>query len=72
MLDFDFFEKGLGIVSPPHFVHDFSRKMFLKLYSKISGNFVVKSKLPRRSGSEVLRQLNPIHKRGDNVFLSFF
>ena len=33
MLNFDFLEKGLGIVSPPHFVYDFSRKMFLKLYS---------------------------------------
>ena len=30
---FWFLEKGLGIVSPPHFVKDFSRKMFLKLYS---------------------------------------
>ena len=33
MLNFDFLEKGLGIVSPPHFVHDFSRKTFVKLYS---------------------------------------
>ena len=33
MLKFDFLEKGLGIVSQPHFVHNFSRKMFLKLYS---------------------------------------
>ena len=30
---FDFLEKGLGIVSPPHFVYGFSRKMFLMLYS---------------------------------------
>ena len=30
--DFDFVEKGLGIVLPLYFVHDFSRKMFLKLY----------------------------------------
>ena len=28
MLNFDFLEKGLGIVSPPHFAYDFSRKMF--------------------------------------------
>ena len=28
MLNFDFLEKGLRIVSPPHF-NDFSRKMFL-------------------------------------------
>ena len=33
MLNFDFLEKGLWIASPPHFVCDFSRKMFLKLYS---------------------------------------
>ena len=24
--------KGLGLVSPPHFVYDFSTKMFLMLY----------------------------------------
>ena len=29
MLNFDFSKKGLGLVSPPHFVHDFfSRKVF--------------------------------------------
>ena len=33
MLNFDFLEKGLGIVSPSHFVYDFSRIMFLMLYS---------------------------------------
>ena len=33
ILDFDFLEKGLGIVFPPHFMHDFSTKMFLMLYS---------------------------------------
>ena len=32
MLNFDFLEKGLEIVFPPHFVYDFSRKTFLKLY----------------------------------------
>ena len=32
MLKFDSLEKGLGIVSPPHFVYDFSWKMFLVLY----------------------------------------
>ena len=30
MLNFNFSEKGLGIVSPSHFVHDFPRKMFLR------------------------------------------
>ena len=33
MLNFDFLEKGLGIVSPPHFVYDVSRKIFLMSYS---------------------------------------
>ena len=33
MLNIDFLEKGLGIVFPPHFAYDFSRKTFLKLYS---------------------------------------
>ena len=33
VLHFDYLEKSLGIVSPPHFVNDFSRKMFLMLYS---------------------------------------
>ena len=28
MLNFNFPEKGLGLVSPPHFVDDFSRKIF--------------------------------------------
>ena len=33
MLNFDLLEKDLGIVSPPHFVPDISKKMFLMLYS---------------------------------------
>ena len=33
MLNFGFPEKGLGKVSPPHFVYDFSREMFFMLYS---------------------------------------
>ena len=33
MLNFYFLEKDLGIVSLPHFVCDFLRKMFLMLYS---------------------------------------
>ena len=28
MLNFDFLKRGLGIVSPPHFVYNFSRKNF--------------------------------------------
>ena len=33
MLNFNFPEKGLGLLSPPDFLYDFSRKMFLMLYS---------------------------------------
>ena len=33
MLSFNFSEKGLGLVSPPHFAYDISRKMFLMLHS---------------------------------------
>ena len=40
MLNFDFSEKGLGIVSPPYFVYDFLRNMFLMLYSNWR-NFIV-------------------------------
>ena len=32
MFNIDFLGKGLGIVSPLHFVYDFSKKMFLMLY----------------------------------------
>ena len=28
MLNFNFLKKGLGIVSPPHFVYDFQEKCF--------------------------------------------
>ena len=40
MLNFDFSEKGLGPVSPQHFVHGFSRKMFLMLRSINWPNFI--------------------------------
>ena len=33
MLNIDFLEKGQEIVSPPHFVYDLVRKVFLKFYS---------------------------------------
>ena len=32
MLNFDLLGKGLGIVSPPHFVYDLSRKIIFMLY----------------------------------------
>ena len=41
MLDFNFWEKDLGPVSPPHSVYDFSREMFLMLYSINWSNFIV-------------------------------
>ena len=40
MLNFVFLDKGLGIVSPAHFVYDFSTKMFLMLYSINWPNFI--------------------------------
>ena len=40
MLNFDFLDKGLGIVSPAHFVYDFSTEMFLMLYSINLTNFI--------------------------------
>ena len=40
MLKFDFLEKDLGIVSSPHFVYDFSRKMFFTLCSINWPNFM--------------------------------
>ena len=33
MINFNFSEEGLGLVSPSHFVYEFSRKMFLMLRS---------------------------------------
>ena len=33
MFNFDFSEKYLRVVYPPHFVYNFSRKMFPMLYS---------------------------------------
>ena len=41
MLNIDFLEKGAGIVSPPHFVYDFSRKKFLMLYPVNWPNLIV-------------------------------
>ena len=41
MLNLDFFDKGLGIVSPGYFVYDFSTKMFLMSYSINPSKFIV-------------------------------
>ena len=40
-LNFDFLERGLEIVSPPSFVYDISRKIFLILHSINWPNFMV-------------------------------
>ena len=42
MLNFDFWEKDLGVVSPPHSVHDFLRKMLFVLYSNNWPNFIAR------------------------------
>ena len=39
---FELLQKGLGIVSPPGTVYDFSRKMFLRLYSIKSPDFIAR------------------------------
>ena len=41
MLNFEFLEKCLRLLSPKHFVYDFSRKMFRILYSIDCPNFIV-------------------------------
>ena len=41
VLNFNFPEKSLGLVSPPYFVDDFSRKNFLMLYSIKWPNLIV-------------------------------
>ena len=40
----------------------------IKWVPEISGNVVVKSKMPPRSGSTALRKLNTIHKKGPQSF----
>ena len=41
ILSFDFLEKVLGLVSPSHFVYDFSKEIFLMLYFINPPNFIV-------------------------------
>ena len=41
MVNFEFFDKGLGIVSIAHFVYDFSTEMFFMLCSINWPNFIV-------------------------------
>ena len=42
MLNFNFPEKGLGLVSPPYFVYNISRIMFLMLYYINWPTFIVR------------------------------
>ena len=42
MLKFEFLGKGLGLVSLPYFVYDFSRKLFRMLYSINLPNFIIR------------------------------
>ena len=46
MLNFDVLDKSLGIVSPAHFVYNFSTKMFLMLYSILTDQFSLSGWLP--------------------------
>ena len=41
MFNFGFLEKVLGLVSPSHFLYDFSKKMLILLYSINSPDFIV-------------------------------
>ena len=41
MLNFEFLEKGMGIVSQAHFAYEFSTKMLLILCSINCPNFIV-------------------------------
>ena len=41
MLNFVFLKRGLGLVSSPHFVHDFTTKIYLMLKSINWPNFIV-------------------------------
>ena len=42
MINFDFLDKGVGIVSSAYFVNDFSTKRYLMLYSINWPNFIAR------------------------------
>ena len=44
MVNFNFPEKGLGLVSPPDFVHDFSRNMF-RMYILLTDQILLSDSL---------------------------
>ena len=46
MLNFNFLEKSLALVSLPHFAHDFSIKMFLTLHSDVTTDQISLSNCP--------------------------
>ena len=45
MLNFNFLEKAQWIISPPHFVHDFSKMMFVRVYSINWPSFIARLSL---------------------------
>ena len=45
MLNFNFLERGLGLVSPQNFVYDFSRNVFVVLHSINRPKFIVRLSL---------------------------
>ena len=56
MVNFDFLDKDLGIVSPADFVYDFSTKMFLMIYSINRPNLIAWLPLPlERLGNMCVR-----------------
>ena len=45
MLSFDFLEKGLGIVSEPHFVYDISKKKCFSCYIQLTDQILLSDSL---------------------------
>ena len=54
MFNFNFPEKGLRLISPPHFLHDLPRKMLLMLYSTNRPNSIVWLPLPPKILGNIL------------------
>ena len=54
MVNFDFLGKGLGIVPPPHFVYDFSRKKCFSHYILLTDQISLPDFLSFTSGFDVI------------------
>ena len=54
MLNFDILEEGLGRVSPPHCIYDFSIQVFLMLYS-ITRIFFIRNRFIRNLEVGILK-----------------